>query len=306
MRAWCRWRTAVRSRRLCRLRHLHAAFAWRRCACGRCLPALGAGDGGGCLMEAVQDPYVPHSMVLMGGPIDTRINPTAVNKLAEIAASIWFRKQRHHQGAVPASRLHARRLSGLPAAARLHEHESRPPYRGAPQSVHHLVKGDGDSAQKHREFYDEYLAVMDLCAEYLSADRRDGVRAPCATERRNDPSREPRRSGKIKRVALMTVEGEHDDISGVGQTEAAHRPVVNLPDDLKTHWLQPASATTASSTARGFAPRSRRGSAISSCRMISATPGTTRPGNRRPSRRSPRSRRILLVRNWLWSRLALV
>ncbi len=101
-----------------------------------------------------------------------------------------------------------------------------------------LVKGDGDSAQKHREFYDEYLAVMDLSAEfYLQTCETVFIRHDLPngemTHRgvRIDPA-------KIRRVALMTVEGEHDDISGVGQTEAAHKLCVNIPDDLKAHWLQ--------------------------------------------------------------------
>src|SRR5262249_51849386 len=100
-------------------------------------------------------------------------------------------------------------------------------------------KGDGDSAQKHREFYDEYLAVMDLAAEYyLQTVETVFVRHALPNGRmthrgvRIDP-------GKIKRVALMTVEGENDDISGVGQTEAAHKLCVNIPADRKTHWLQP-------------------------------------------------------------------
>jgi poly(3-hydroxybutyrate) depolymerase len=101
----------------------------------------------------------------------------------------------------------------------------------------HLVAGDGDSAQKHREFYDEYLAVMDLCAEfYLQTVDTVFVRHALPkgemTHRgqRVDPA-------KIHRVALLTVEGENDDISGVGQTEAAHRLCVNIPADRKGHYL---------------------------------------------------------------------
>jgi poly(3-hydroxybutyrate) depolymerase len=103
----------------------------------------------------------------------------------------------------------------------------------------HLVKGDGDSAQKHREFYDEYLAVMDLAAEfYLQTVDTVFIRHALPKGqmthrgRRVDPS-------AISRVALMTVEGENDDISGVGQTEAAHTLCVNIPDEDKVHYLQP-------------------------------------------------------------------
>src|SRR5208282_1759697 len=103
----------------------------------------------------------------------------------------------------------------------------------------HLVRGDGDSAQKHREFYDEYLAVMDLAAEYyLQTVDTVFVRhaLPTGAMMHRDRPVDPRR---IKRVALLTVEGEHDDISGVGQTEAAHRLCINIPPDRQAHWLQP-------------------------------------------------------------------
>ena len=86
-------------------------------------------------MEADGDPYVPYSMVLMGGPIDTRVNPTEVNTLAERRGVEWFRRNVITKVPFPNPGLHARRLSGLPAAARLREHEPRPPSRGASQPV---------------------------------------------------------------------------------------------------------------------------------------------------------------------------
>ena len=88
------------------------------------------------LMEADDDPYAPRSIMLMGGPIDTRVNPTGGQQARRGARHRLVPPQRHHQGAVPASRRHARRLSGLPAAQRLRQHESRPPCRRAPQAVH--------------------------------------------------------------------------------------------------------------------------------------------------------------------------
>jgi poly(3-hydroxybutyrate) depolymerase len=100
-----------------------------------------------------------------------------------------------------------------------------------------LVEGDGDSAQKHREFYDEYLAVMDLSAEfYLQTVETVFINhaLPKGEMRHRGVPIDP---AKIKRVALMTVEGEHDDISGVGQTEAAHRLCVNIPQERKVHYL---------------------------------------------------------------------
>jgi len=84
------------------------------------------------IMEAENDPYVPISMTLMGGPIDTRRQSDGGQQFAAERGIDWFRQSRHHQGTVSASRRDARRLSGLPAAQRLHQHESRPPH-GRPQ-----------------------------------------------------------------------------------------------------------------------------------------------------------------------------
>jgi poly(3-hydroxybutyrate) depolymerase len=191
-------------------------------------------------MEAENDHYVPNSMVLMGGPIDTRVNPTAVNILAERRGVDWFRSNVITKVPFPNPGF---MRDVYPGFLQLHGFVSMNLDRHI--EAHrklflHLVQADGDSAQKHREFYDEYLAVMDLAAEfYLQTVETVFVRHDLPkgvmTHRgiRVDP-------GKIRRVALLTVEGENDDISGVGQTEAAHRLCVNIPPERKAHWLQPA------------------------------------------------------------------
>jgi len=191
------------------------------------------------VMEARKDPYVPLSMTLMGGPIDTRSNPTGVNRLAEDRGIDWFRRNVISKVPFP----HPGFMRDVyPGFLQLHGFVSMNLDRHIEAHrnlFQHLVAGDGDSAQKHREFYDEYLAVMDLSAEfYLQTVETVFVRHALPkgqmTHRNDlvDPS-------KITRVALMTVEGEHDDISGVGQTEAAHQLCVNIPDSKKAHWLQP-------------------------------------------------------------------
>ena len=102
----------------------------------------------------------------------------------------------------------------------------------------HLVHGDGDSAEKHREFYDEYLAVMDLAAEYY-LQTVDTVFVRHALPKGEMTHRgRPIDPSKIRNTALLTVEGEHDDISGVGQTEAAHVLCPNIPPDRRAHYLQ--------------------------------------------------------------------
>jgi poly(3-hydroxybutyrate) depolymerase len=191
------------------------------------------------LMEAAEDPNVPRSMVLMGGPIDTRVNPTAVNLLAQNRGTDWFRRNVVTKVPFP----HPGMMRDVyPGFLQLHGFVSMNLDRHIEAHrnlFHQLVQGDGDSAQKHREFYDEYLAVMDLAAEYY-LQTVDTVFVRHALPKGEMSHRAvPIDPGKIRRVALMTVEGEHDDISGVGQTAAAHRLCVNIPDESKTHWLQP-------------------------------------------------------------------
>jgi poly(3-hydroxybutyrate) depolymerase len=190
-------------------------------------------------MEADGDPHVPHSMVLMGGPIDTRINPTEVNLLAGRRGIEWF--QRNVITKVPFPNPGFMR-DVYPGFLQLYGFMSMnlDRHMEAHRNLYlNLVKGDGDSAQKHREFYDEYLAVMDLCAEFY-LQTCDTVFIRHALPKGEMTHRGiPIDPAKIRRVALMTVEGEHDDISGVGQTEAAHALCANIPADRKVHWLQP-------------------------------------------------------------------
>jgi poly(3-hydroxybutyrate) depolymerase len=192
------------------------------------------------LMEADNDPNVPRSMVLMGGPIDTRIHPNGVNKLAEQRGLNWFRN--HVITKVPFPHPGVMR-DVYPGFLQLHGFMSMNLERHI--EAHHnlflnLVKGDGDSAQKHREFYDEYLAVMDLAAEfYLQTVDTVFIRHALPKGQMTHRGR-PIDPAAIKRVALLTVEGENDDISSVGQTEAAHALCVNIPDEHKAHYVQPA------------------------------------------------------------------
>jgi poly(3-hydroxybutyrate) depolymerase len=203
--------------------------------CQPAVPVLAAVS----VMEADEDPYVPVSMTLMGGPIDTRVNPTVVNKLAQRRGIDWFRRNVITKVPFP----HAGFMRDVyPGFLQLNGFMSMNLDRhiAAHRELFlNLVKGDGDSAQKHKEFYDEYLAVMDLPAEYyLQTVDTVFVRHALPNgemmhrDRPVDPSR-------IERVALLTIEGEHDDISGVGQTEAAHRLCVNIPAERQAHWLQP-------------------------------------------------------------------
>ena len=190
------------------------------------------------LMEARNDPYSPNTMVLMGGPIDTRVNPTAVNTLAEQRGIDWFRRNVIAQVPFPNPGMLRDvypgflQLSGF-MSMNLDRH------LGAHREMFmHLVHGDGDSAQKHREFYDEYLAVMDLAAEFY-LQTVDTVFVRHALPKGEMMHRQtPVDPSRIRNAALLTVEGEKDDISGVGQTEAAHRLCTGIPAERKAHHLQ--------------------------------------------------------------------
>ena len=190
------------------------------------------------LMEAENHADIPASMTLMGGPIDTRRSPTAVNLLAEQRGVEWFRDNCLHTVPFPHPGFGRLvypgflQLSGF-MAMNLDRHVN-----AHVDMFKHLVSGDGDSAEKHREFYDEYMAVMDLTAEYYMQT------IETVFVKHSLPKGEMKHRGTpvdlsaIRRCALMTVEGENDDISGVGQTKAAHDLCPHIPDDLKVHYLQ--------------------------------------------------------------------
>jgi poly(3-hydroxybutyrate) depolymerase len=102
-----------------------------------------------------------------------------------------------------------------------------------------LMDGDGDSAEKHREFYDEYLAALDLSEEFYLQT------VDVVFQRYLLPKGELSHRGRLVRpaliddIALLTVEGEHDDISGIGQTQAAHDICTGIPAEMKHDYIQP-------------------------------------------------------------------
>ena len=174
----------------------------------------------------------------MGGPSDTRRNPTTVNKLATERGTDWFR--RHVIVRVPFPNAGFMRqvypgflqLSGF-MTMNLDRHVDA--HR---ELFWHMVEGDGDSAEKHEEFYDEYLSVMDLTAEfYLQTVDKVFVKQalPKGEFTYRDQLIKP---ASITETALMTIEGERDDISGIGQSEAAHELCTSLPKKMRDHHLQ--------------------------------------------------------------------
>src|SRR5687768_10056154 len=190
------------------------------------------------LMSEDRDPDLPVTMTLMGGPIDTRLAPTAVNRVAKARGTDWFRRNTimkvpfPHPGFLRDVYPGFLQLSGFMSMNFDRHVTAHQEFFG------HLIEGDGDSAEKHRDFYDEYLAVMDLTAEfYLQTVEKVFVNheLPKGEMMHRD---KPVDLLAIRRCAIMAVEGEKDDISGVGQTLAALQLTPNLPTDKKTYHLQ--------------------------------------------------------------------
>lgn len=202
--------------------------------CQPSVPVMGAAS----LMAHARDARQPRSITLMGGPIDTRISPTVPNDLAMRNSMMWFRQ--NVISTVPLTYPGALRRV-YPGFLQLTSFISMNLDRHVNahmRQFEHLIKGDDDSADGHRQFYDEYLAVMDLTAEFylqtIQVVFKEHLLPRGAWVSRGRPI-EPARI----ETALMTVEGELDDISGIGQTRAAHALTPNIPGARKIHWEQP-------------------------------------------------------------------
>jgi len=202
--------------------------------CQPSVPALAATS----IMSGWQDNCVPASLTMIGGPIDTRKSPTQVNKLAKEHSIDWF--ERHVVVDVP------------------------PPYPGAFRKVYpgfiqltnfiamnfdkhvasyhelfqHLVQGDDDAADRKRAFYEEYRSVMDLPAEFYLQTVKVVFQDHALPKGEMVHRWHPVKTEKITDTAILCIEGELDDISGIGQTKAALDITPNLADEKKMYHLQ--------------------------------------------------------------------
>jgi len=190
------------------------------------------------LMAEMDDPAQPRSMTLMGGPIDTRVAPTVVTELGVKKPMEWFRNTVIH--ALPFYYPGAYRLV-YPGFVQLHGFMSMNTDRHVGEHIkmfQHLVKGDEDSATRHRQFYDEYLSVMDVPAEYyLQTIERifKNHDLPLGTFMWHGQTVKPQ---LIKKTAVLVIEGELDDISAPGQTRPALDLCSSLPDNMKKAHLE--------------------------------------------------------------------
>lgn len=191
------------------------------------------------LMASNKDKKLPRSMTMMGGPIDARRSATAVNNLATQKPYSWFESHmihtvpNNHPGAgravYPGFLQHAGFVTMNPQR---HVQSHWDFYRD-------LIKGDDDSAEAHRRFYDEYNAVLDLPAEYYLDTIKTVFQEFALPEGTWEIDGQLVRPQDIKTVALFTIEGELDDISGLGQTEVAHELCSSIPAQKKRHYMAP-------------------------------------------------------------------
>jgi len=191
------------------------------------------------VMAAGNDPNRPASMTFMGSPIDARLSPTVTNQLAEEKPFTWFRSNMIHTVPWPYPGF-GRRV--YPGFVQLYSFMSMNEDKHV--DAHHryfesLVVGDGDGVEKHEQFYDEYLSVLDLTEEFylqtIDIVFQQHLLARGLLEHRGQKVD----LTAITDIGLATVEGEKDDISGVGQTQAAHGLTPHIPDDRRLLYVQP-------------------------------------------------------------------
>jgi poly(3-hydroxybutyrate) depolymerase len=188
-------------------------------------------------LMAARGEKTPRSLVMMGGPIDTRQNPTQVNNLAVQKPLWWFETQLIHP--VPAPYPGAGRsvypgfLQHMGFVAMNPERHFQSHY----EFYEHLLQGDLEDAESHRQFYDEYNAVLDMPAEYYLDTVRIVFQQHLLPKGEWEVRGEKVDPSKIRDTALLTIEGELDDISGKGQTRAAHTLCTGIEEAHRQHMI---------------------------------------------------------------------
>lgn len=191
------------------------------------------------MMAEDRDPCLPATMTFMGSPIDARQSPTVPNKLAEERPYSWFENRMIYTVPAPYPGMLRRVYPGFVQLASFMHMNWDNHVDAHWKFFNHLVEGDGDSAERHSDFYDEYLSVLDLTEEfYLQTVKRVFQEHHLALGKFYHRGRLVKPEA-IRTVALMTVEGEKDDISGIGQTQAAHDLCKNIPANMQADYVQP-------------------------------------------------------------------
>lgn len=187
------------------------------------------------LMAEAGEP-IPRTLTMMGGPIDTRRSPTAVNNFAKHRPLSWFEAKVIQRVPMAYPGFMRRVYPGFLQFAGFVAMNPDRHMESHVQYYQHLVEGDGESADAHRRFYDEYNAVMDLPAEYYLETVERVFQKHLLPRGQLVVAGQRVRPEAIKAAALFTIEGELDDISGNGQTEAAQGLAKGIPARNKQHF----------------------------------------------------------------------
>ena len=202
-----------------------------------CQPAVQA-LAAAAVMAQTGNPAQPRSMTLMAGPVDCRISPTSVNALATSKPIAWFEQNlistvpTRHKGA-------GRRVyPGFVQVSAFVSMNAKRHQQAHTDLFWHLANREWEKADAIETFYDEYFSVLDLTAEFYLETVQKVFQDYDLARNKLTYRGEPIDTRAIRRTALMTVEGERDDICAVGQTMAAHDLCSGLPPHMKTHHLQ--------------------------------------------------------------------
>lgn len=187
-------------------------------------------------LMAAEGETLPRTLTMMGGPIDTRRSPTAVNTFAKHRPLSWFEAKVIQRVPMAYPGFMRRVYPGFLQFAGFVAMNPDRHMESHVQYYQHLVEGDGESADAHRRFYDEYNAVMDLPAEYYLETVERVFQKHLLPEGKLMVAGKRVRPEAIKGAALFTIEGELDDISGNGQTEAAQGLTRGIPARSKQHF----------------------------------------------------------------------
>lgn len=191
------------------------------------------------LMASANEPVMPKTMVMMGGPIDPRKSPTAVNDLATNKPHSWFENNVIYN-VPPNYPGYGRRVyPGFLQHAGFMAMNPRRHAQSHWEFYLHLREGDNESAEEHRKFYDEYNAVLDMPAEYYLETIKTVFQDHALPLGTWEVEGKRVRPQDIRNVALFTIEGELDDISGSGQTRAAQELCSGIPKQDKQHFTAP-------------------------------------------------------------------
>lgn len=190
------------------------------------------------ILSAQNDPATPSTMTFMGSPIDARRSPTVTNLLAEQRALEWFQQNMVQTVPAPYAGMGRRVYPGFLQLFSFMSMNAERHAEAVWEYFQNLIRGDDDSTAKHERFYDEYLSVCDMTSEFYLQTIEDVFQKYALARGEFYHRGEIVDTAAITKTGLLTVEGELDDISGIGQTQAAHDLCSSLKPKDKVDYIQ--------------------------------------------------------------------